>query len=283
VALFRMLAELPPAWAPRGRGAPRLPFYLARELTVASAEALLARAQALGLQARIERGALLGPGEMRRKAGQLGGRSLAVFGGSWSLAQLFNLGPLRASGDIAALVLFGIPLLLSTVAFAASVRRALRPVVRGPRGGGAGPDLRLAELLSRLSSRQDRRLLARISERLGQLPATLDAGALAGRAADLGDALRALDDADAATGTTPLAVEAAQGELRRIERGRVLVRAELLRVVTWLEAAVAAASRASAAEAARELAGAAGAVEELALGAEAERDLTAFLTTRREP
>jgi hypothetical protein len=279
VALFRMLAELPPSWVPRDRGAPRLPFYLARGLTPPSADRLLARAEALGLQGRIEGRALLGPLEMRRKAGQLGGRSLAVFGTSWSVAQLFNLG-LGASSSAGAAILLGVPLMLTSVSFGASVRRALRPVVRGPRGA-ATPDIRLGHLLSRLVHRQDRRLLARISERLDQLPAPLDGTALGARAAELGEGLVALDRADAAMAGTGLGAEAAQGELRRVERGRVLVRAELLRVVTRLEAAVMAALRASAIEAARELAGAAGGLDELALGAEAERDLAVFLTAAR--
>jgi hypothetical protein len=286
VALFRLLEELPPSWAPRGKGArraPRFPFYLARHLTAAAADRLLARVSELGLQGRVERGWAFAPVEMRGKARQLASRSIAVCSVGW-LCQLGNFLPHELLRHVSSHVLALVPSLVFGTVFALSARRASRPVIPAPPPAAAtAPQARLSASLAGLASRQDRRLLARIGERLAQLEGTaLDfpLGLCASRAADLAGALLALERGAQASSALPFDASEAQAEIRRVERGRVLLRAEMLRLSSLLESAVAAGLRQNVARAAAELASEAAVVDELALAAEAERELAAFLAHR---
>jgi hypothetical protein len=285
VALFRLLEELPPAWAPRGKGAtraPRFPFYVARNLTAESAERLLARVCDIGFVARIESGAALSSREMRSKVLRLGWRALALFAGAGAFQVSLVLHNSALSSFEAVCSSF---VVLGTLGIAISAGRgALLPVVAAPaRGARHDPDAWLGQALARLASRQDRRLLARICERLGQLRASaLDVPLepLARRGADLAAALVALEQGEAATSAAGLTASDAQMEIRRVERGRVLLRAELLRLVSRLEGAVWAILGASAQDAATAIAAEVAAGDDLRLAADADRELALFLARR---
>jgi tRNA A-37 threonylcarbamoyl transferase component Bud32 len=294
VALFRLLQELPPEWAPRdrvARGGARLPFFVARRLTPASAAELVARIKAAGLYAEVHARFALSAAGMNVKFWQLSGRSVAAsYVASSAILLTGNLmhglaGELRLA---ALVVMAGVGL---GVIPALAIRRALRPLLAGPRADAPGlrADTRLGSALASIRSRQDRRLLGRIFERQHELGAggavDIGDGGVAGRAADLAEALGAVEEADAALTMAPLDNAAAQGELRRLERGRTLVRAELLHLASRLEAL---ASRLEAARAAQgDLAGcdAVRAIDDLAddltMTAEAQAELEAFLARQR--
>ena len=288
VALYRLLGELPAAGgAPleRQARAPRFPFYVARGLSQSSAQSLLERVQALGLSARIHKGWALRPKEMRKKVNTMSWRIFAGMGAAAWGGQVHNLLPdsvpaaLRFS--LMPLMLLGLPALFAVELARRSSKPLVRPAVDGRDTVVLSP---VIAWLRRLSSRQDRRLLARICERLGRTP--LDPASLAGlvaRATDLAAALHALEQADAASSEAAPGGDPsqAQSELRRLERGRVLLRAELLRLSSHLEAAAGATVLAGAEAGAREARSAAQVADELAVDLDAQRELEMFLAGGR--
>jgi hypothetical protein len=312
VALFRLLGELPPAWTgpdrnrpllarfardaawtPRGRGAsraPRFPFFVARDLTPASAERLLPRLQALGLDVHIERGWALRSRDMRRKVNTIAWRYVAGLGVLTWVSQMPNwipsgVLPPGSSIFFVPALLLGLPSL-----FALGVARSSsRPLVRGPAGAAAAalpPAEGPAQELRHLSQRQDRRLVARICARLDRLAGAaggIDLRPVAARAREVAAALAAVDRADAALGRAAMATPRAQDELRRLERGRVLLRAELLRISSHLEALAAGEAQAHAHQATAALAAAREATAALALEVEADEELERFLAGRVGP
>ena len=291
VALFRLLDELPERWRPRDREAgraPRLPFYVARQLSAGSAARLLQRVTALGLEARLHQGWALSPKEMRKKINTIAWRYFGAIGaGSW-LGQAHRLVPDGWVGPgmkylVIPALLVGLP-----AAFAVGIgRRAVRGMVSGPGSESPGAlDPRLGETLAALASRQDRRLLARICDRLMKLHgAGLGAqlAPVADRTVQIAAAVQAVDQADAAWSGSPISSAAAQTELRRLERGRVLLRAELLRLSTHLDGLCAGLARQGAERASTDLAAARSAAENLALDVQAEHELEAFLAHRTDP
>jgi tRNA A-37 threonylcarbamoyl transferase component Bud32 len=243
VVLHRLMTEVPAHdLADDGlpAGAPRLPFYVARGLTPASAENLLGRVQALGLQARITTGWLFAPAEMRVKVRKIIRRFTAGIGiGYWSFQMTRPLLdgldlPLPSYVLYAGLV--GVLLLVGT---GLGIRSA-RPLLSRPATGG-DPRLpqTLARTVARIESRQDRRLLGRICDRLRALASTplgSETPALTRYALELADRLCRIEAAHRASDEANEAVDAAQPGLRRMERAHVLVRTRLLRVLAELEA-----------------------------------------------
>lgn len=292
VALYRLLGELPTDVGPplRQARAPRYPFYVARALTMASAERLLPRLKELGLEARIEQRRLLPPAEMRKKVKTLVGRLLAGTGAAgWMGQQMYHVIPRDWLPGLWRLLAFPALLTALGLTFAVTATRgAIRPLVAPPPRGSSdrsSPSTgdRLGALtgwLRRSSSRQDRRLLARIHERLARLAGGAEADlipASAARAVELATALGRLDQASQANESVALDRSNAQSELRRLERGRVLIRAELLRLSSHLEALASGAARRGLHGSDRDRAAALSAIEAMATGVEAHRELEAFL------
>jgi tRNA A-37 threonylcarbamoyl transferase component Bud32 len=294
VALFRLLQELPPEWAPRDRVArrgARLPFFVARRLTPASAAELVARIKAAGLYAEVHTRFALSAAGLHQKFWVLSGRSVAASYVASSVILLTGnlMHGLAGELPLAALaVMAGVGL---GVIPALTIKRALRPLLAGPRADAPGlrADARLGSALASIRSRQDRRLLGRIFERQHELRTggAVDTGdgGVGNRAADLAEALAAVEDADAALTTAPLDNAAAQGELRRLERGRTLVRAELLHLAGRLEALTSRLEAARAAQGELATCHAVRAIDDLAddltMTAEAHAELEAFLARQR--
>ena len=243
VALCKLAEEVSPNTPPSTRqraGAPRVPFYAARGITEASARALVDRLKEIGLYASLEKSAMLPAKKVSAKGRRLLSRYLAVAGG----IQLFSnvlprMGIRIFIAAVAGIVLLG----------ARSVLRGARPLIAKPRarsaqnlGGDLGP------LLPTLASRQDRRLVARVLDRVDQLAAhnrSDVAGPLAQRGALAARGLAALDDRRTAAPVFGQNTELALTELRREERMRVLLRTDLLRTVSRLDSAVLIVARAS--------------------------------------
>lgn len=293
VALYRLLDELPPEWRPRGgegRRLPRLPFFIARQLTQASAERLVTRVGALGLTAEVHRGFAFARKEMRSKASTIAWRYFAAAGAFGWLGQAHHLIP---DGVLTGFpkVIAGVLLIASVPSAAAIVisRSMSRPLLSPPVvGAQVGLDARITAALARLTSRQDWRALARISERLLALAAGAGgeaAQALGERTGLIAAGLQAVEEADAAwsAATSAADVARAQDELRRLEQGRVLLRAEFARI-DWRLAALASAldERASAGIRA-DVAVAAAAAASLEIDVAAARELDDFLAHRSSP
>ena len=286
VALYKLLDELPPGAVeiPRGRRrAPRVPFYVAKGITRVSAAALVDRLGGIGFDACIAQDWPLARQAIRSKVWQTTYRPLAAYG--LVTMHSYRLFP-RTWGLLGFLAPFLLVAAGAGAMFVAALIRCRRALVTRPSRAQARSDAerRLDALLTRLASRQDRRLVAHIVERLaqirtaGQAPASQ---ALADRAAAAAAALVAVDarrDADASVAADPVR---ALEELRREEVARVVLRADLLRTASWLDRlgqGVARANAADSLEAAKEVEQEIG---ELGLAISTEAELAALLAYRR--
>ncbi|HEY0710380.1 MAG TPA: serine/threonine-protein kinase [Polyangia bacterium] len=294
VTLFRVLREVPNQaevlGKPGRRTAPRFPFYVARAISRDSAERLRARLEAVGFTVSVETGGTFKPADMRRKFSVLGWRGVAASGVAGYGSQLFSLVPDSFPswvGSVYHAALIAVP---AAIVFR-MVRHWTQPLmhIKAPAASTTTASTKaterrsigaLASRLRALTSRHDRRLVARVVERFEQLHVAGEA-AIAG-AATRGDhivaALVALDEAERATAETPLSASEAQSALRASERGRVLLRGELLRLSIHLEALAQAHVRSESAGAAEEAAAAADTTAALATALDAHRDLDQFLS-----
>jgi hypothetical protein len=297
VALVSLLEELPLGTADleklRARP-PRLPFYLADRLDEPSATELVARLAEIGFEARIERAATLAPPEVRTKIRRMAGRYVVVAAtmtsGFWyQIGKIFAL----PFGDGAA-VTAGVAgaLALGVLTYPAVAFR--RPVIQllAAAKHGAPVEERLAACLARLSRREDRRLLARLLDRL-QAAARLEgldiAAALGARAALAAEGLATLDQAVVdedelqralAAGRAGAEVAGALDRLREDERTRGVLVTDLLRTYARLDLLCLKLGRARALQARERAAAVAAEVDELAVALAAEEDLAALLGTR---
>ena len=170
--------------------------------------------------------------------------------------------------------------------FVAALIRCRRALVTRPSRAQARSDAerRLDALLTRLASRQDRRLVAHIVERLAQIRTAAQAPAsqaLADRAAAAAAALVAVDarrDADASVAADPVR---ALEELRREEVARVVLRADLLRTASWLDRLGLGVARANAADSLEAATEVEQEIGELGLAISTEAELAALLAYRR--
>ncbi|HEY5453698.1 MAG TPA: serine/threonine-protein kinase [Polyangia bacterium] len=289
VALYRLLDELPPGSVAIEKGkrrAPRVPFYVARNVTEATAKRLIARLEAAGFDAVMRSGwALSSPG-MRKKlwtmtARQTAGAGLVVYMGP-------NLLPAIVGPSMIPYAMFWwIPLVLACWAgsFAWAVSHCRRALI------GAGPSVRqddrprrLVDLLPRLSSRQDRRLVAHILERVAKIEALgrgEAAGAVVERAVLAADGLAALGQRRRFDASVPADREAALEELRREEKAGVVFRGELLRVASRLDDLCLLVARAKSAATPDEIARLGGEIEDLGRAVDAEQEVVALLGERR--
>jgi tRNA A-37 threonylcarbamoyl transferase component Bud32 len=282
VALCRLAEEVSPdtpSTARRGARAPRLPFYAARGLTEASALSLVERLKSIGLEASAPRASLLPAKKVRAKGGRLFVRYLALAGSLQAFTSFFEKMFVR----------IGAPAFLSIVAgvIALGIGAALRgaqPIIAKPGSRSLErPGQDLGRLLPTLASRQDRRLVARMIDRVDELGAH-DRGdvaePLAERAALAIRGLAALDEKRAADPVFEQDAERALVELRREERTRVVLRSDLLRTVSRLESAslVVARARTGASEEARDLGDQ---IADVASAVEIEEELKTFLAERR--
>jgi hypothetical protein len=286
VALYKLLDELPvgSVRVPRGRRrAPRVPFYVAKGITEESANALVARLEAIGFTAFATDGSSLARQEIRQKIWQSVSRPLAGFGvifWQWHLWMPKSWGTPWLLALPLAIVGLAVPLLADAVV------RSVRPIVWPAVGEGLQRDAvrRLAGLLGRLGSRPDRRLIGHILDRLGQIDTQGNAAAaeaVADRAAQAAAGLAALDMRRRAGVAVTGDSAGAQTELRREERLRVMLRADLLRASSWLDRLCIGAARGAAIDAGDALKQLGADIEELGLAVDAEVDVAALLRDGR--
>jgi hypothetical protein len=235
VALRKLTDEVSPEGRstakPRG-GAPRLPFYAARGITEASARGLVERLKTIGLEASILEPALLPPKKVRAKGNRLMVRYLAVAGGFNLLVQV-----LPRIGLTAVLCAIGV---LSVLGVMTAVRGARPLIKRSPRKPGERSEVDWGDILAGLTSRQDRRLVARVLDRMEALRARGNrdvAEPLVKRAAIAARGLAALGDRRSVDPVFGQDAERALAELRNEERTRVILRNDLLRSVSRLDSA----------------------------------------------
>jgi tRNA A-37 threonylcarbamoyl transferase component Bud32 len=256
VALYKILDELPAGSVTvplRGRAAPRVPFYVARGITRGSAASLIARLISIGLHACVAEDELrVVQKAMRDKLWQLTHRPMAGFG--IVATQGMNITP---SGwpFWARMLPFALIATGSGATLVAALRTCRRTIIAPPREakGSTKAVQRLSQLLARLANRQDRRLVAHVIERLGQIQSLGHADAaqgLAERAAELAAALAAFDERRSAAASVSVEPARALEELRSEEVMRVVVRAELLRASSWLDRFFLGLARANASDAA---------------------------------
>jgi hypothetical protein len=292
VALVDLLRELPPGTADfedLRKKPPRLPFFVADQLDERSASELVARLREVGFEARTERAASLGPPEMRSKVRRMAARyvgfvSICSFQVYQALRH-FEL-PVVTMTAMAALLMG--PALLPALTFR-------RPVVRLKAASAGQPsEERLATCLGRLPRREDRRLLARLIDRLAtatRLGGADIAAALGGRAALAAEGLAALEDAGAtsdqdelqrtlAAGLGDARVAGALDRLREAERMRGVLVCDLLRTCSRLDLVCLKLARAGALVARERAKVVAAEVEELTFALAAEDDLAALLGTK---
>jgi tRNA A-37 threonylcarbamoyl transferase component Bud32 len=283
VALYKLLEQLPEGSVsiPRGaRRAPRVPFYVARGVTEASAAALITELEKLGFSARQVAGWEHPPAELKKKVSVMSGRYAGTLG-LLGILQIQN----AVGGSGWGFSLLGALCVMYCGARVRTAFKSAQPIVRSPPGRGSGAAVRqLAALLPKLRARQDRRLAARILERLEQIDA-LERGELAAgigdRTARVLGALVALDARrDAGAVVSPDAAAAVR-ELRREETMRVVLRADLLRAVSRLDGLCLARARADAVAAADELRVTDDQIDELARSLEAEAEVDAALARGR--
>jgi hypothetical protein len=284
VTLYKLLDELPAGRVPVGRGrrrAPRLPFYVARGITRRSAEGLVARLHAAGFDARIETGWALASRSMRKKFAAMTARH-TVGGGSFFYLGSQFINSFAGSAHSWILLLYPTIFLVWGGFFASVAFRYSRPLVgHGARDGADGDAARrLAEALPRLRSRQDRRLVGRILERLARVEGLgrreLAAGLLA-RATLLADGLANLDAIRAAGDAVSPEPDRAQAELRREEVTRVVLRADLLRVASRFDDLCLILARTDAGGSGEEAARLEKEIQEIALAVEAEQEVATLL------
>jgi len=286
VALFQILDELPPGRVPVGRGrrrAPRVPFFVARGITRRSASTLVDRLHAAGFDARIETRGPLMSREMRQKFSAMTARH-AIGGGSF-LYLLFQIPGVFHSRFGFVLLYSGLGVAWATV-FASVAVRYSRPLLARGSEDPHGPDAvqTIAEALPRLRSRQDRRLVGRILERLARVEALGRrelSGGLVARAALLVEGLANLDVVRGAGASAPAEPERALAELRREEVTRIVLRADLLRVASRLDGLCLLLAGRRADDSDEETARLEREVQEIALQVESEQEVAALLQDRR--
>jgi serine/threonine-protein kinase len=287
VELVRLLEELPPGTAglePLREKPPRVPFYVASDLDEESAQALLARLEELGFVASIQRGTSLLHPEMRAKVWRMGKRYLAVSAGfAWGATHAWLAGAPEL-GLLVGLVVMA-PLAAPLVLFR-------RPLVRMKESAADDPaSERLAATLGALGRRADRRLVARLLDRL-LLAARLGAGAgvtaVAERAALAAEGLAMLDrtaaDADEAELQRAIAIgagdERAAGALDRLREGerlRSVLVADLLRTFSRLDLLCLKLARAEGLRGQARLSAVAAELDDVRTQLAAEDDLTGLL------
>jgi hypothetical protein len=289
VALYKLLDELPAGTVRLGRGrrrAPRLPFYVASGITRASAVALGQRLAALGLTGEFEEGAWKGRRRMLRKVWLLSWRYLAAFGTLSINTFWIHLMP-KSWGLLGYLAFqVGLPAtMLGTAAVAIAARNASPLVSLRSRLSRSDDFLApLAQVMPRLASRQDRRLVGQIIERLEQIEMAGQAevaAPLAQRAARVAAAIAELDQRRAHDAAVPADPALALAELRREERTRVVLRADLLRAASRLFDFGLALARAEAAGASEQAARLDQELGDLALALEAEEEIDLLLEVSR--
>jgi tRNA A-37 threonylcarbamoyl transferase component Bud32 len=245
VELVKLLEELPPGTTGLDglrEKPPRVPFYVAANLDRASADDLVARLEELGFAASVKDGPSLRPQEMRAKVWRMGKRYLALsLGFGWAASHAWLAG-VPELGLLVAVAL--------TAPMAAPLFLFRRPLVRiQDPGGGDATEERLASTLATLNRRADRRLVARILDRLrlaGRLGAGAGLTALTERAALAAEGLVKVDgaarDADEAELQRAIAAgragddaAAALDRLREGERLRGVLVADLLRTFSRLD------------------------------------------------
>ena len=299
VALVKLLDELPPGAARFDRlrkVPPRVPFFLMEGLEEESAQELVERLGDVGIEARVERKASLAVREVRRKVLKLwrayAGVAIGLSNGLWMF-----LIPRTASGGNLLLRLLG-PLglapLSALVWLAVSQRRPLSALA--PDGEGEAATTNLARGMSALRRREDRRLLARLMDRI-EVATELGAGdaaeLLGARATLACRGLVALDDARRDTDEDDLRrtaaregaggdARAALDELRDGERRRGVLVADLLRGLSRLDLICLRLARAGGLDARAQVDLAAREAAELTTELDAENEVAALLG-RNEP
>jgi hypothetical protein len=294
VALVKLLAELPVGTtgleALRERP-PRLPFYVAAGLEEDSAAELTARLTEIGFVASVEPRPGLRRWEVRSKVWRMGARYLGLsMGVSWLV---WHQATWLAGFPEAALPALG---LLLAVPFAAPMFAFTRPLMRIKEAPGAGDPAqeRLAATLTGLGRRADRRLVARILDRLA-LAERLGAGEaavlLAERAVLAAQGLASLEEGTGAqldegelqravaAGGGAVAAAGALDRLRETERLRGVIVADLLRTFSRLDLLCLKLARAEGLAGAASAAAVTAEVEDLRTELAAEEDLAALLGT----
>jgi hypothetical protein len=298
VALVRLLDELPPERANLRRlrkKPPRFPFFVLGDLDELSAGELCARLRELGAEARVERRPSFRPPEIRRKVRTMAGRYFGVtlFVG---LAANNLLNGLLVDRNIYSPIFTFTGALLGVLGISVSLSASSsrRPVARLDAAAGAAPTLtHLAAWLPRLKRRADRRLLARLIDRL-QLAFELGgrdaAELLAGRAGLACRGLAAVEERSRAsevvgpepTARPPDATGAtlgdALGAVREAERLRGVLLADLLRSFGRAEELCVRLARIEGLAAGEQAAALARELSDLSAEIEAEEDVAALLS-----
>jgi hypothetical protein len=294
VALVKLLDELPPGATRFNRlrkKPPRLPFFVLGDLDEPSAGELCARLRDIGFEARVERRASLAPPELRRKARTMTSRyaalslTSAVSFGNALMRELFHHRLHVAALGTVFVGAFAAMWFLPAVTF----RRPLVAIAETDTGQPAL--VRLAQWLTGLKRREDRRLLARILERLQlatELGAREAAELLAERAALACRGLAAIEERNRHFDESDLErraataggdeVSAALGSLRDGERIRGVLLADLLRTFSRAEELCARLARAGGLAAGEQAALVARELADLEVEIEAEEDIAALLS-----
>jgi hypothetical protein len=283
VALYKILEELPAGWlpaAPGRRRVPRVPVYVAKDLTPASADALVARLSAAGFESRALRSSLRpGPG-IPSKVWRLTWRYFAgglVVVQTQSAWQHFSPRRWGIWSAFAGFFVMGAAAIVTSISVAVRATRTL--LTRQTQRREDEALARLARALPALGGRQDRRLVARLVERLGQIAALGHgevAAPLARRAAEAAQALLALEERRRHDVAIRADVAGALEELRREERQRVLLQTYLLRAASRFDDLALAATRAGAA-APDEKARIAAEIRDLGLAIDADEEVARLL------
>jgi hypothetical protein len=284
----KLLDELPrgtATFAGLRKRPPRLPFYLVENVDEASAAELVARLGELGLVARVERRASIGVRDVRRKVRTMTVRYAVLPAGALNFfTQMGARLPLPVF--CAAL---GTVLLAPLVAVLIRYRRPLVALAGGANEHAAM--VSLAEWLPRISRREDRRVLARVIDRLqlgSELGCAEAAGLLAERGAliceglaALSDGNRHLDEAEleraVAAGRAGDDISAALNRLREAERLRGVLVTDLLRIFSRADRLCIRLARIGSLAAGEQAVALARELDDLKLELEAEEDVVALL------
>jgi hypothetical protein len=274
---------------------PRLPFFLVQGLEEESARTLVERLREIGIDARVEKKASLAPREVRRKVLKLwrgyGVLSLVManplggFIGNWLRPVVHHTSLL--------LVRLVLPFVIVPVgALVGLLVTVPRPLVElPPASDDETATTKLTRGLSELGRREDRRLLARLLDRL-EVATDLGAGEIArllgGRAALVCQGLVAQDAARLGVDEDELrrsaarqgdggAAQVALDRLRDEERQRGALIADLLRVLSRLDLVCLRLARAHGLDARQEIDFLSQEVAELKLEMEADREVATVL------
>jgi hypothetical protein len=301
VALIKLLDELPPGTARLDRlrkRPPRLPFFLFGGLEDDSAKELVERLRQIGIEARVERRASLAVRDVRQKVLKLwrayGAAAMMATNGLVRLILVPDR--VRANKEEFIFDLVGSFLIGPVGALVWILVTERRPLVAlAPISDAGTPVAALARRLSELGRREDRRLLARLLDRL-EVATDLGAGEVAqllgARAALVCRGLVALDDArrgldedelrrSAAREGEGSAAQVALDRLRDGDRRRGALVAELLRVLSRLDLLCLRLARAGGLDARQEIDRVMKELGEQALEVEAEGDVAALLEGKR--